>query len=109
MKRFDLFLKYVFLFVLAYTGYAYSFSQENLISNPGIEGEPLLPDTSINGRLRASIKEFRHTHPGASSDHISSSLGIFPLDIPVQSYSQGKAGDYLVEGWFQATNGTTDF
>ncbi len=102
-------IKYAFLFVLAFGGLAYISAQINLVPNPGFEGQPLLPDTSANGRLRASIKEYKDTHPDASSDHISSSLGIFPLDIPVNSYAQGNPGDYLVEGWFQPTEGTSDF
>ncbi len=102
-------LKHTFIFVLVFLSSGLLLGQGNLVTNGGFEGYPLLPDTSINGRMRDNIKWYRTSHPGVSSDQVSSALGIFSLDIPVNSYSQGKAGDYLVDGWFQATDGTTDF
>jgi hypothetical protein len=101
--------RYIFYFFLIISAPVWVVGQENLVSNPGFEGDPLLPDSTANGHLRASIREYKKTHPGASADNISSAFGLFPLEIPNTSYSQGKPGDMLVQGWFQPTLGTTDY
>jgi hypothetical protein len=101
--------RYLCYFLLVMLTPAWVNGQENLVTNPGFEGDPLLPDSSENGRLRTSIREYKMSHPGVSSDNVSSVFGRFPLEIPNTSYSQGKPGDMLVQGWFQPTLGTTDY
>ena len=102
-------IKTAFLFGVVFGQFVSGWGQENLVHNPGFEGYPLLPDTSHEGQLRTAIHDFQQAHPDVTWDSVARAFHRFSLDIPVNQFSQGKPGNYLVDGWFQPTRGTTDY